>query len=234
MRLRKLIWIIAVSGLIAVSAVAAAACGSDSDAKQVEALEDEVAELERAFAILSLDTASGGGINRKLMLDPDTGAPTVALDEVFSFDRRFAMCRVDTNQEAFKMQTFSMGEVTIEPHQFYMAMTATSVDEYAIETQGDGSRKVTMKGSLDCATEVGQAEVTFGSKTAAEQATYFIEAVDNGEGGGTAGDSFKFTVFFDPDDAPVNHAIFGPEFTFTGEMIDGEITIRDPASLRLP
>ena len=58
--------------------------------------------------------------------------------------------------------------------------------------------------------------------------------MDNGEGGGTAGDSFKFTVFFDPDDAPVNHAIFGPEFTFTGEMIDGEITIRDPASLRLP
>lgn len=85
-----------------------------------------------------------------------------------------------------------------------------------------------MRGGLDCATEVGQAEVTIGSRSAAEHATYLIEATDAGPGGGKAGDTFAFTVFFDPEEAPVNYAIFGPEFTFTGTMIEGEISIDAP------
>ena len=52
-----------------------------------------------------------------------------------------------------------------------------------------------------------------------------IEATDGGHGGGAARDTFVFTVFFDPDRAPLNHAIFGPNPAFTGEMIAGEITI---------
>ena len=46
-------------------------------------------------------------------------------------------------------------------------------------------------------------------------------------------DRFAFTVFFDPEQAPVNHAIFGPEPTFTGEMVAGEVTIAVPAVLPL-
>ena len=95
-------------------------------------------------------------------------------------------------------------------------------------TEADGTRRVIMRGGLDCATEVGQAEVKIGSRTAVEHATYKIEAVDGGIGGGAAGDTFAFTVYFDPQEAPVNYAIFGPEFTFTGEMIAGEVTIVDP------
>lgn len=60
------------------------------------------------------------------------------------------------------------------------------------------------------------------------QATFRIEATDGGAGGGEAGDTFAFTVFFDPEMAPVNYAIFGPEYTFTGSMIEGEVTIIDP------
>jgi hypothetical protein len=75
---------------------------------------------------------------------------------------------------------------------------------------------------------LGQATLTIGSRTEVEHATYRIEAVDGGIGGGPAGDRFAFTVFFDPEEAPVNHAVFGPEFTFTGEMVAGEITIVDP------
>lgn len=52
--------------------------------------------------------------------------------------------------------------------------------------------------------------------------------MDGGVGGGEASDSFAFTVFFDPEEAPVNYAIFGPEFTFTGRIVDGEVTIVDP------
>ena len=177
---------------------------------------------------LSYNTASGGGVNLKMMPDPKTGQPTVPLEEVFSFDRQHAICRVDTNPRAFKMATFKLGEVVVEPHKFFMAMVATSIDQYEVTTRPDGTRRVTMRGSLSCATEVGQGKVTLGSRTAAEHATYFIEATDGGMGGGKAGDSFAFTAFFDPEKSPVNYAIFGPKFTFTGKMVEGEITITDP------
>jgi hypothetical protein len=201
--------------------------GQQPDAT-VAALEVQVSDLQETVARLSYNTASGGGVNLKLMPDPETGEPTIPMHEVFSFDRNHALCRVETNPQAFKMQTHEMGEVVIEAHQFYMSMVATSIDQYEVTTDADGTRRVTMRGGLDCATEVGQAETTIGSRTAAEHATYLIEATDGGIGGGEAGDTFAFTVFFDPDEAPVNYAIFGPEFTFTGEMIEGEISIDMP------
>ncbi len=192
-------------------------------------LEAEVSQLREEVTRLSYNTATGGGVNVKMMPDPETGERTVPLLEVFSFDRNHALCRVDTNPQAFVMQTHEMGEVVVGEHQFFMSMVVTSVDQFEVAREPGGTRRVTMRGGLDCATEVGQAGVTIGSRTAAEHATYKIEAVDGGPGGGEAGDTFAFTVFFDPDEAPVNHAIFGPEFTFTGEMVEGEITIVDPA-----
>jgi hypothetical protein len=188
----------------------------------------ELASLRERVRILSYNTASGGGVNLKLMPDPTTGEPTVPLAEVFSFDRNHALCRVDTNPQAFAMPTFEMGQVSIAANQFFMAMEATTIEQYAVQTNADGSRVLTMRGGLGCATEVGQATLTIGSRTEIEHATYRIEAVDGGIGGGAAGDHFAFTVFFDPEEAPVNHAVFGPEFTFTGEMVAGEITIVDP------
>ena len=89
----------------------------------------------------------------------------------------------------------------------------------------------TLRGVLDCHTEVITATTTVGSRTAGEPAAYEIVAVDAGPGGGGKGDTFAFTVFFDERMAPLNYAIFGPRFTFTGEMIEGEITIRSLASL---
>ena len=47
-------------------------------------------------------------------------------------------------------------------------------------------------------------------------------------GGGDAGDIFAFSVVFDPETPPVNHAIFGPEATPTGQMVVGEVTITVP------
>lgn len=197
--------------------------------RRVGAFQDQREDLREEVRRLSYNTASGGGLNVKLMLDPVTGEPTVPLAEVFSFDRNHAMCRVDTNPQAFKMWTHEMGEVTIQPHQFYMSMVATSIDKFETSTLADGSRMVTMRGQLDCATEVGQSTTTIGSRTAAERATFKVEALDGGVGGGEAGDVFAFTAFFDPETAPVNHAIFGPEATFTGRMVEGEITIVNPS-----
>ena len=217
------------------------ACASESDVvagrDQVAALEAQLANAEKEIATLrekvselSRPWASGGGINVKMMPDPKTRKPTSRMDEVFSFDLNHAMCRVDTNPTAFVMRTHQMGELVIEPHQFFMSMVATIIESYEVSTLGDGKRQVILEGGLDCATEIGQVATTIGSRTAAEQAAFRITAVDSGFGGGKVGDTFAFTVFFDKYEAPVNYAIFGPEFTFTGKMVEGEITIRDPLS----
>ena len=121
-----------------------------------------------------------------------------------------------------------MGEVLIDKNEFFMAMSTTSIEEFKLSRTSDGRNKIVITGGLDCFTEVAKAETTIGSRKVAEIAEYKIEATDGGIGGGQAGDTFEFTVYFDPNEAPVNYAIFGPEFTFTGEMIDGEITVPAP------
>ena len=199
-----------------------------SNQPAVERLHEEIDALQQTVTRLSYNSSSGGGVNVKMMPHPETGEPTVALEEVFSFDSNHVMCRLDTNNESFKIQTHAMGEVVIDPHSFFMSMVATSIEQYTVEVDDAGLRHVTMRGGLDCATEVGQANTTLGSRKAAEHATYRVEATDGGIGGGDAGDHFAFTVFFNPEEAPINHAIFGPEFTFTGDMIAGEITITTP------
>lgn len=208
--------------------VLAASCTARADRERLRAVEREVATLQDRVRRLSYSTASGGGTNLKMMPDPVTGAPTVPLEEHFSFDRNHAICRVETNPRAFKMATYRLGTVVVPPHRFFMSMVATTIDQYQVSTRPDGKRQVRMRGGLSCSTEVGQAKVTLGSRKVAEHATYLIEAVDGGIGGSKAGDSFAFTVFFDPKEAPVNYSIFGPKFTFTGRMVEGEITIVDP------
>ncbi len=195
---------------------------------RLQGLRGEVRVLHDRVRQLSYNTASGGGVNLKFMPDPRTGAPTVPLHEVFSFDRNHAICRVDTNPQAFKMATYQLGEVLVPAHKFFMSMAATTVDQYIVTALSDGTRRVTMRGGLNCSTEIGLVTVTIGSRTAAEHATYLIEAVDDGIGGGQAGDRFAFTAFFDPHEAPVNYKVFGPRFTFTGRMVEGEITIVSP------
>lgn len=177
-------------------------------------------------------TASGSGVNLKLMPDVE-GNPTVPLREAFSFDAYYAQCIIEDNADAFAMDTYSMGPVVIEPHTFFMAMYAHEVSLVSIRDLGDGRRVAKLTGDLGCLTEAGTASGRVGSREAEEPAFFEIEAVDGGHGGGAARDTFVFTVFFDPKLAPVNHGIFGPNPSFTGELIAGEITIAAPAVLPL-
>jgi hypothetical protein len=103
----------------------------------------------------------------------------------------------------------------------------------SIRDLGDGRRVAKLTGDLGCLTEAGAATGRVGSREAAEPAFFEIEATDGGYGGGAGRDAFVFTVYFDPEQAPLNHAIFGPNPAFTGEMIAGEITIAAPAVLPL-
>ena len=177
-------------------------------------------------------TASGGGVNLKLLPDVE-GAPTVPLRESFMFDARYAQCIIEDNPEPFSMETYSMGKVVIDAHSFFMGMYANEISLVSIRDLGDGRRVAKLTGALGCATEAGTASGRVGSREAEEPAFFEIEATDGGHGGGAARDTFVFTVFFDPDRAPLNHAIFGPNPAFTGEMIAGEITIAAPAVLPL-
>lgn len=176
-----------------------------------------------------LMTASGAGVNLKMMPDPD-GAPRVPLRESFAFDPIYAQCIVEDNPQRFAMETYEMGHVVIEPHQFFMAMHADTVGLHEIRQEQNGALTAVLIGSLFCATFAGTASVSVGSREAKEHARFQIEATDGGVGR-TIPDRFAFTVYFDPKEAPVNHAIFGPEFTFTGEMIAGKVTIGPPIGL---
>jgi hypothetical protein len=177
-----------------------------------------------------LMTAFGSGVNLKLMPDVD-GAPVVPMRESFAFDPIYAQCIVEDNAERFAMDTYEMGRVVIEPHQFFMAMYADAVGFDEIRQNANGSWTASMLGSLFCTTFAGTASVEVGSREAQEHAKFLIEATDGGPGGSAPPDSFAFTVYFDSDEAPVNHGIFGPEFTFTGEMIAGKITVGKPIGL---
>jgi hypothetical protein len=177
-------------------------------------------------------TVSGSGVNVKLMPGPD-GSGQVPLRESFAFDAHYAQCIIEDNPSAFAMDTFGMGRVVIEAHSFFMGMYAADVSLVSITRAAGGKRVAKLVGVLDCATFAGTASIALGSRTATEPAFYEIEATDGEHGGGAAGDSFTFTVFFDPDQAPLNHAIFGPKPTFTGDMVTGEITIDAPVMLPL-
>jgi hypothetical protein len=177
-------------------------------------------------------TASGAGVNLKLMPDSE-GNPVVPMRESFAFDAIYAQCIVEDNAERFAMDTFGMGRVVIEPHQFFMAMYADTVGIDSIRQEPNGSLIATFLGSLFCSTFAGTASVSVGSRDAKEHAKFKIEATDGGKGGNAPPDKFAFTVYFDEAESPVNHGIFGPEFTFTGEMIAGKITIGPPITKAL-
>jgi len=161
------------------------------------------------------------------------GDATVALRESFGFDTRYAQCIVEDNPDAIAMDTHDMGRVVVAPHSFFMAMYSTEMGLVSIKHRDDGKRVANLSGQLGCATEAGTGDITVGSRDASEPAFFEIEAVDGGHGGAAAGDSFAFTVYFDPAQAPINHSIFGPKAAFTGQMVAGEITIDTPATLPL-
>lgn len=182
----------------------------------------------RALAQGEQVTASGAGVNLKLMPDA-AGNPVVPLREPFAFDTHYAQCVVEDNPSRFAMDTYEMGRVVIEPHRFFMAMYADAIALSEVRRDLDGALTAILEGRLSCATYAGTASIEVGSREAAEHATYRIEATDGGFGPDASPDRFAFTVFFDPREAPVNLAIFGPEFTFTGELIAGRITIGPPS-----
>ena len=175
---------------------------------------------------------SGGGVNVKLMPSPDGGA-MVPLRESFGFDAHYAQCIIEDNPAAFAMDTFSMGRVVIEAHQFFMAMYSNEMSVVSIKRGEGGKRVAKLAGQLGCATYAGTGSVSLGSREATEPAFFEIEAVDGGHGSGRRRRHLRVHRVLRPEQAPLNHGIFGPKPTFTGEMVAGEVTVAAPVVLPL-
>ncbi len=199
------------------------------------ALQKELDETnsEQAKILKSLDgyVAYGGGTNLKLMPDPKTGLPTIPMEEVWHFDLDRAFCRVDSNPQAFAMETYKMGRVVIDANSFQMVMLTKDVQVPEFTVTPDGAAMVKLTGEIDCSTVASVANTKVGGRDIVEPAPFEIAAVHDEK----AGDNFAFTVFFDSDKAPVNYAIFGPKAAFTGKIQSGGVTIKsikDLASTR--
>ncbi len=217
------------AGLAALALGTAAVSGRSERDK----LEEDLGEAREKIAFLRQSyIASGGGVNLKRMPDK-SGEEKVEMREIFSFDRYHAMCTVETVSEAFVMPTYAMDEIKVEPNEFFMEMITTEVTGFHVKEDPETRRLVaTMDGSLDCATYAATSTISIGSRTEAEKASFRIEARDtSGQELPNKTQPFKFTVFFDEEDAPVNRRIFGPEFTFTGEMISGQVAVESVEDL---
>lgn len=172
-------------------------------------------------------TVSGSGVNVKEM--PGVDGKPVELRESFAADPFYAQCIIEDNPAAFTMDTFSMGKVTVSAHSFFMAMYANEIHLTGVTQGSGGAHTATLAGTLECSTQAGVATTTVGSRTNIEVADFVIEATDGGTGGGN--DSFAFHVTFDPDRAPLNYSIFGPNPTFTGKMLAGKVSIGAPVTI---
>ncbi len=175
-------------------------------------------------SLLERKVAFGAGTNLKFMPDPN-GNPTAPMREVFAFTPDIVQCQVEDNLVDFAMQTYELGNAVIGAHQFYMVMVSDKVSPMNFDEDAGGSPRVTIRGTLSCATEAATASVKIGSRAAVEPAQFKAVAVDASARGSGVGSSFAITAYFNKTTAPVNHSIFGPEPTFTGKMVTGKITI---------
>lgn len=172
-------------------------------------------------SIINNYVAFGGGSNLKYMPDPETGNPTVQLEELFYFDLAHAFCRVDNNPQSFAIDTYKMGRVVVEANSFYMLMLAERVTVSNFNVSPSGAAKLDLTGEITCDTAATMASTRVGGRDIKERAPYTITAQHDPN----SGDSFAFKAFFQPDQAPVNYSIFGPDSNFTGQLNTGAVTI---------
>ena len=120
-----------------------------------------------------------------------------------------------------------MGRVVVDANSFAMIMLTKDVEVPEFTVTPEGPAQVKLTGEISCSTVASIASVKVGGRDIIEPASFEIIATYDEK----AGDSFAFAMFFDPDMAPVNYAIFGPKTTFTGKMQSGGLTIKSRKDL---
>lgn len=220
---RRKILITAGAGVVA--AIAGIATGFLARTPEVSALQHEAHEaheLHEKFEKLEhKKLAFGSGVS---LLGPlkDPHGHEVFLRSIFGFSESQVFCTVEDNPAEFIFPTNEFGEVEIPANSFFMFMGNSEVSNVEFTTH-EGKDEVKITGHLDCSTFAATQTTKFGGREIREPVNFEAEAVD--------GHSFAITVFFDEHKAPVNHAIFGPKFTFAGKIIDGSVVVREIGKL---
>ena len=99
-----------------------------------------------------------------------------------------------------------------------MLMSTTSLHVKSIE-ESENSTCILESDVGDCFTEAAAGGNIYGSRIKPEPFTSEIVAVDE--------KAFSYTAYFDENEAPINYAIFGPKFTFTGELTTGSVNCKE-------
>ena len=156
----------------------------------------------------------GSDPNRQTFLTTDLG-----------FDETMVYCKVTTNFEPFIFPTHGLGPVTVEAHAFFMDMQSTRIDRLDIMDGPDGQPQAIYAGVMRSITRarVGETMYEFDEK----EIRYGCVADDDPLGTpaevGISKNYFSMTGYFDP--AGGHHVLFGPEFTFAGNLTSGNIVI---------
>jgi hypothetical protein len=166
--------------------------------------------------------AYGGGVS---LLGPFQGAngKAVSLRLVFSFGSDYVVCTVEDNPEGFVFPTATLGNVSLDPHSFFMYMGGSKVKSVEYSADPNGVVSAVISGGLACHTQAITASGTYGGRDSSEPATFQATARD--------GTDFSIAVNFDKTTAPVNSAIFGPKFTFKGLIADAVIVVKQAQDL---
>lgn len=233
-------FLMSVGGLAATVGVLSAGFKSGLEAKSREAIFQQ--EIDKLQADLSDVTASrdalvktfaerkiasGGGILSMMMLDQDRN-PTVPLPVMFAFDPNFVMLHVQTNKERFLLPTFSLGDLIIEPETFTLTLFG-SLPVVKFSKAEDGRAVATLKGTGSCGVSANSSSSTIGGKQLKEEVTFESTATD---GGDKNQGKFFTRLLVRESQSPNLYSIFGPEEKFAGELISGQVTVKEV--IRLP
>ena len=152
--------------------------------------------------------------NRQAFLTTDLG-----------FDETMVYCKVTTNFEPFIFPTFGMGPVELEAHSFFMDMQSTRIDRLDIVDGPDGQPRAFYEGVMRSITRARVGETMFEFDEV--EIPYGCVADDDPLGTpaevGISKNFFSMVGYFDP--AGGHHVLFGPEFTFAGNLTSGNIVI---------
>jgi hypothetical protein len=166
--------------------------------------------------------AYGGGVS---LLGPFNGTNEnpVSLRSIFSFGSNYVVYTVEDNPEGFVFPTTTLGKVQFDPHSFFMYLGASKVDGVEYSTDANGVMSAVISGGQTCRIRAITASGSYGSHDSSEPATFQATVRD--------GTDFSLLVRFDKTTAPVNSAIFGPQFTFKGQIADAIIVVKQVQDL---
>ena len=164
--------------------------------------------------------------------DDPTGQAFLITD--LGFDETMVYCKVTTNFDPLIFPTHELGEVRLAAHEFFMDMQSTRIDSLEVRDGPDGQPQAIYRGAMRSITRVFSGANLM--KFDEAEIPYDCEADDDGLGTpaevAISKNHFSMTGHFSPGGG--HHALFGPVFTFEGDLTSGNIVIAKGVDSQIP